>query len=141
MQAKSVSNIDFKGKVYYDKNLPKTMIKYAENMLDSKIGELTLRDKLAQKTFDLTFFTTSSKKAVRPKLEFYSGFKVLNPKDKKYYNSRVRIGEDFYKNVLRLSTFIDKIEDYKKNYDGYNTLSERLKIWANSILEKFINDW
>lgn len=141
MKTSVVSNVGFEGKIYYDKKLPKTMQVYAEEMLGTKIGNQTIREKLAEKTFDLTFFTTSSKKAIHPRLEFYSGFKVLDPKDKKYYNSRVRINEDFNKNVLRLSSFIDKIDEIKKNYGGYNTLGERIKIWANSILEKFIYDW
>ena len=90
---------------------------------------------------DLTFFTTSSKKATNPRLEFYSGFKVLDPKDKKYYNSRVKIGDDFNKNTERLSRFLNIIDESKSAYNGYNTFGERVKLWANSLLEKFVNDW
>ena len=68
MQVNQISNNNFEGKVYYDKKLPKSMQNYAEKMLDTKVGEQTIREKLAEKTYDLTFFTTSSKKAINPKL-------------------------------------------------------------------------
>ena len=135
MQVNPVSNNNFKGKVHFNQNLPKTMKSYANAILDTVIEGKSVREKLAEKTYDLTFFTTSSKKAINPKLEFYSGFKVSNPKDKKYYNSRIRINDDFYTNAKKIAKFIDNMEDYKAWYDGYNTLGERLKIWfRNAIL-------
>ncbi len=135
MQVNPLSNNNFEGKVYFNKNLPKTMKSYANAILDTVIEGKSVREKLAEKTYDLTFFTTSSKKAINPKLEFYSGFKVSNPKDKKYYNSRIRINDDFYTNAKKIAKFIDNMEDYKSWYDGYNTLGERLKIWLrNTIL-------
>lgn len=141
MQINQISNNSFEGRVYYNKNMPKTMKNYAETLLNTKFKNQTLREKLAKKTFDLTFFTTSSKKAIKPKLEFYSGFKVLNPKDKKYYNSRVRIGDDFYKNATKISDFIDLMEDRKQAYSGYNTLGEKFKLWFDEMVNKFLNDW
>ena len=129
MQICAASNNVFEGKACFHKNLPKPMKDYANRLLDSTVNGKTIRSKLAEKSYDMTFFTTSSKKAVNPKLEFYSGFKVLNPKDKKYYNRRVRIKDDFNINAEKVSRFIDEVEDYKKWYDGYNTLGERLKIW------------
>ena len=135
MQVNPLSNNNFEGKVYFNQNLPKSMKNYANTILDTVIEGKSVREKLAEKTYDLTFFTTSSKKAINPKLEFYSGFKVLNPKDKKYYNARIRMNDDFYTNAKRVAKFIDNMEDYKAWYDGYNTLGERLKIWfRNTIL-------
>ena len=135
MQIDSLSNNNFEGKVHFNQNLPKTMKNYANTILDTVIEGKSIREKLAEKTYDLTFFTTSSKKAINPKLEFYSGFKVSNPKDKKYYNARIRMNDDFYTNAKRVAKFIDNMEDYKAWYDGYNTLAERLKIWfRNTIL-------
>ena len=135
MQIDSLSNNNFEGKVHFNKNLPKSMKNYANTILDTVIEGKSVREKLAEKTYDLTFFTTSSKKAINPKLEFYSGFKVSNPKDKKYYNARIRMNDDFYTNAKRVAKFIDNMEDYKAWYDGYNTLAERLKIWfRNTIL-------
>ena len=135
MQIDSLSNNNFEGKVHFNQNLPKTMKNYANTILDTVIEGKSVREKLAEKTYDLTFFTTSSKKAINPKLEFYSGFKVSNPKDKKYYNARIRMNDDFYTNAKRVAKFIDNMEDYKAWYDGYNTLAERLKIWfRNTIL-------
>ena len=128
MQIDSLSNNNFEGKVHFNKNLPKSMKNYANTILDTVIEGKSVREKLAEKTYDLTFFTTSSKKAINPKLEFYSGFKVSNPKDKKYYNARIRMNDDFYTNAKRVAKFIDNMEDYKAWYDGYNTLAERLKI-------------
>ena len=135
MQIDSLSNNNFEGKVHFNKNLPKSMKNYANTILDTVIEGKSVREKLVEKTYDLTFFTTSSKKAINPKLEFYSGFKVSNPKDKKYYNARIRMNDDFYTNAKRVAKFIDNMEDYKAWYDGYNTLAERLKIWfRNTIL-------
>ena len=141
MQVKPMSKNNFEGKVYYNKNLPKPMKTYAEKMLNTNIGNQTIREKLAQKKYDLTFFTTSSKKAIHPRLEFYSGFKVLNPKDKKYYNSRVKIGDDFNKNTQKLSNFIDLMDDRKQSYDGYNTFGELIKNWFNNIVTNFLSNW
>lgn len=140
MQINPTSNNNFVGKVYFDKNLPKTMKNYADHILDTVVEGKTVRQKLAEKTYDLIFFTTSSKKTINPKLEYYSGFKVLNPKDKKYYNSRVRVNDDFYKNAKKISDFINRIEDYKQSYNGYNTFGERVKILMNDIME-FLLDW
>ena len=135
MQVNPLSNNNFEGKVHFSPNLPNSMKKYANTILDTVIEGKSIREKLAEKTYDLTFFTTSSKKAINPKLEFYSGFKVSNPKDKKYYNARIRMNDDFYTNAKRVAKFIDNMEDYKAWYDGYNTLAERLKIWfRNTIL-------
>ena len=135
MQIDSLSNNNFEGKVHFSPNLPNSMKNYANTILDTVIEGKSVREKLAEKTYDLTFFTTSSKKAINPKLEFYSGFKVSNPKDKKYYNARIRMNDDFYTNAKRVAKFIDNMEDYKAWYDGYNTLAERLKIWfRNTIL-------
>ena len=141
MQVNSINKNSFEGKVHYSKNLHKTMKNYAETLLDTKLNGQSVREKLAEKTYDLTFFTTSSKKAIKPKLEFYAGFNVLNPKDKKYYNARVRIGDDLNKNIQKLSLFLDKVDDAKASYDGYNTLGERIKIAFNSVLEFLVNNW
>ena len=139
MFVNSVSNSEFKGKVYYDKNLSKPLTNYAEKILDSKVGDQTLRAKLAKKTFDITFFTRSSRKAIYPKLEFYSGFKVLNPKDKKYYNSRVSLRDDLAENAEKISKFLDRMEEYKRSYDGYNTFGEKMRIWRDSLINFLIN--
>ena len=139
MQIDLTSKHTFEGKVYFNSNLPKPMKYYANSILDTIIEGKTVREKLAEKTYDLTFFTTSSKKAIKPKLEFYSGFKVLNPKDKKFYNSRVRVNDDFYENVQKISNFIDRMEDYKQSYKGYNTFRVRVKIWFNDIVQNFLS--
>ena len=140
MQINQVSNNNFEGRVYFDKKLPNHLKNYANQLLDNVVDGQFVRDKLAKKTYDLTFFTTSSKKAVKPKLEFYSGFKVLNPKDKKYYNSRVRMDNNHYENAKKISNFIDRMEDAKKSYNGYNTLGERIKLWMNDVME-YLLDW
>ena len=134
MQTNSVSSSNFEGKVYFNKNLPKHMKNYANQLLDSVVDGQTVRSKLAEKTFDLTFFTTSSKKAIKPKLEFYSGFKVLNPKDEKYYNSRIRMDNNHYENAKCISSFIDRMQDAKQSYSGYNTFGERMKLLVDDVV-------
>ena len=140
MQINQVTNNNFEGRVYFDKNLPNHLKNYADQLLDTVVDGQFVRDKLAKKTYDLTFFTTSSKKAVKPRLEFYSGFKVLNPKDKKYYNSRVRMDNNHYENAKKISNFIDRMEDAKKSYNGYNTLGERIKLLMDDAM-RFLLDW
>ena len=141
MQINSISSNNFEGRALFDRKMPKHLQNYANQILDLVIEGKTVRDKLAEKTFDMVFFTTSSRKAIKPKLEFYSGFKVSNPSDKKYYNSRIRVDKNYYENAKKISEFIDRIQDAKQSYNGYNTFGERIKIWANSLLEKFVNDW
>lgn len=135
MKINSISNNSFDGKAYFNPNLSKPLKNYANTILDTVVEGKTVRQKLAEKTYDMTFYTTSSKKDVNPKLEFYSCFKVLDPKDQKCYNSRVRVNEDFYENAKKVSDFIDRMEDRKQSYNGYNTLGERVKIFMNDVME------
>ena len=141
MQINTISNNNFEGRVLFDRNLPKHMQNYANQVLDLVVEGKTVRDKLAEKTFDMVFFTTSSRKAIKPKLEFYSGFKVSNPSDKKYYNSRIRVDKNYYENAKKLSEFIDRIQDAKQSYNGYNTFGERLKIWYHDMMINFLSKW
>ena len=48
-------------------------------------------------------------------------------------------GVGFRRGVL--SRFLNIIDESKSAYNGYNTFGERVKLWANSLLEKFVNDW
>ena len=139
MQINQISNNNFEGKAKFNPNLPKSLKNYANQILDTVVEGKTVRQKLAEKTFDMTFFTTSSKKAINPKLEYYSGFKVLDPKDWKYYNSRVRVNDDFYENAKKVSKFIDRMEDCKQSYNGFNTFGERMKICFNNLVEYFLS--
>lgn len=134
MKANPVSNTNFEGRVLFDKKLPKSMVNYANRIMDTVHNGELLRDKLGKKTFDIAFFTMSSKKAIHPKLEFYSCFKTLDPKDKRCYNSRIRPNEDFKENVERVSRFIDRIEEEKNWQGGYNTFLEKVKVWLISKL-------
>ena len=129
-----LSNNNFEGKVHFYKNLPKSMKNYANTILDTVIEGKSVREKLAEKTYDLTFFTTSSKKAINPKLEFYSCFDTFNPKNRRCYNSRIRPNEDFKQNVEKVSNFIDRIEEEKQWQGGYNTFFEKVKVWFISKL-------
>ena len=141
MRINQISNNNFEGKAKFNPNLPANLKNYANHILDTVVEGKTVRQKLAEKTFDMTFFTTSSKKAINPKLEYYSGFKVLNPKDEKYYNSRVRVNDDFYENAKKVSDFIDRMGDRKQSYDGYNTFGERVKIFVNDVFEFLLDKW
>ena len=141
MQVSTVSNNSFEGNAIFNPNLPKHLKSYANLMLDSVVEGQPIREKLAKKTFDITFFTSSSKKAIKPRLEFYAGFKVLNPKDKKYYNSRIRMDNNYDKNAKKISEFIDRVEDAKKSYNGYNTFGERIKNWYHDFMMKLISEW
>ena len=134
MQINPVSNTNFEGRILFDKNLSKPMRDYANKMIDSVHNGEILRDKLGHKTFDITFFSMSSKKAIHPKLEFYSCFDTLNPKDRRCYNSRIRPNEDFKQNVEKVSNFIDRIEEEKQWQGGYNTFFEKMKVWFISKL-------
>ena len=134
MKANPVSNTNFEGRVLFDKKLSKPMRDYANKVIDSVHNGEILRNKLGRKTFDITFFTMSSKKAIHPKLEFYSCFNTLNPKDKRCYNSRIRPNEDFKENVEKVSRFIDRIEKEKNWQGGYNTFFEKVKVWIENVL-------
>ena len=134
MKIDQVLNTNFEGRVLFDKNLSKPMREYANKIIDTVHNGEILRNKLGEKTFDITFFSMSSKKAIHPKLEFYSCFNTLNPKDRRCYNSRIRPNEDFKQNVERVSRFIDRIQEEKNWQGGYNTFFEKVKVWFFSKL-------
>ena len=46
-----------------------------------------------------------------------------------------------YKNAKKISEFIDKVEDAKKSYNGYNTFGERIKNWYHDFMMKLITEW
>lgn len=137
MQVDNISGNTFNGRILFDKKLTKEIVEYANRLFDTTVDNKTLRQKIASKTYDLTFFTTSSKKAIHPKLNFHAMFKTLDSPKTNYYGTFVRIDDNIDKNAEKISKFMDGVDKYKQNYNGYNTLFEKFIVWLRRPLEIF----
>jgi len=136
MYTSAISNNNFTGKIYFDKKLPPKMVNYANKILDTPINNKTIRQQIAKKSYDITFHTTSTKKATNPKLNFYSTFKSSNTHRTYTYKSFVRLNNNFEKNAESVSNLLGIIDHYKQQYNGYNNFGERITAWFKKVFTK-----
>ena len=136
MQINNIQENSFKGRVKFDKKLTKSMVVYANEILDHPFSGTTARERIAKATYDVEISGRASKRTINPKLFFSSSFNLL--KDPKIFHHTssftyfspskgVSINSTVPEGAHKLNEHLSKVEEYKGWYPyAYNTFGEKV---------------
>ena len=139
MQINNIQENSFKGRVKFDKKLTKSMVVYANEILDHPFSGTTARERIAKATYDVEISGRASKRTINPKLFFSSSFNLL--KDPKIFHHTssftyfspskgVSINSTVPEGAHKLNEHLSKVEEYKGWYPyAYNTFGEKVSVF------------
>ena len=136
MQINNIQENSFKGRVKFDKKLTKSMVVYANEILDHPFSGTTARERIAKSSYDVEINGKVSKRTINPKLFFSSSFNLL--KDPKIFSytsgftycspsKGASIHSKVAEGAHKLNEHLTKFEEYKGWYPyAYNTFGEKV---------------
>ncbi|MBE7710751.1 MAG: hypothetical protein E7Z92_01285 [Cyanobacteria bacterium SIG31] len=134
MQVDSIAANTFNGHIKFDKKIPKKKLKTLNEVLDFKINQKSLRERIKKASYDLEIFNNGSKKSIHPKALIVTSFKTLYNPDGYLYRTKLYLNKTSEENAIILNKFLDKFELYKKNhYYSYNSLGEKISTYFQKL--------
>ena len=134
MFVSKVSRENFEGKIKYDEKLTRQKKEAISKILDYKMGEQSIRERIKKATYNMEIVNNGSKKAIHPKVLVISSFKTLYNPDGYFYRAKLYLNKSSEENAVLLNKFLDDFEYKKKSYyHSYNSFAEKTVAFFNKM--------